>query len=336
MSNKNVNIISTGVYHPTKVIHNDYYIEHFKKLGVDITGLLEFTGRRQKLVCEANETIIDMGYLAAKQALVKANISMDEIDMVIFATDTPEYTAPSNALKVHEKLGGKTDSIVFDINSNCVGMITAMEVASGYMKSNKRINKALIIGSQNVYSFARPDDAITYSCFGDAGAAIILESTIEEETKGYIDSITVTDSTHHTMASMPICGYSKINDDSISKEDKMWWTDPNFNGNFIIDMWSQMVKDVTKRNNISVHNVDHFFFSQFCLTHITETLKKLDVANSSDKYTFVGDEYGYNGVAGPIVALNRALESGVVKKGSTIVLCTVGSGFTTTLLLWKL
>lgn len=334
VSYQNINITGVGIYHPQNRVNNEFYIEHFNNLGIDIKGLLHYTGRKERYVAnDENNTVIAMAVKAAQKALNDAKVDPEEINMIVFASDTPEYTSPCNALKVNYLLNAKNAHIVYDINSNCVGMITAMDQINAYFHSNSGIHKALIIGSQKINSVARKDDPVAYAMFGDGAAAIVLERVIEKKKRGYIDVVYHTDAKHHNMALMPYCGYSKIYNESIDIEDKKWRVDPSFNGNFIIKAWEKMISTLINRNSISAYEIDHFIFSQFCEGHIIETLKNFDI--KPDAYTFVGDEYGYTGVASPIFALQRALNLRKIIDGSNVVFCSVGSGYTSTALLWK-
>ena len=333
MKHFNVNIIGTGIYHPENKVLNDYFIDYYEKKDIDIRGLLSYLGRDERYKCNEEENVITMGAKAAAEALGNAKITPEEIDMIIFATDTPEYTAPCNAIKVSNELGTVNAHVVYDMNNNCVGIITALDNASRFMKSNKKIRKALLIGSQKIASFARPDDPMAYSGFGDGAGAIVLEAMEENEERGLVESAYYTDAKHHNMALMPACGYSKITRKDISDLDKKWWTDPTFRGDHIIEIWNNVINQLLHNNDLEANHIDDYIFSQFCRSHIVEIIQRLKV--DPDKFTYIGDRYGYTGVASPIFAMHHAIENCKIKKDSKIILCSVGSGFTCVSLLWK-
>ena len=100
MRYQNINIISTGVDHPANRIHNDYFSNHFNEMGIEVSGLLKHLEREYRYISnDPNETVITMAHKASIEALKDAKLNISDIDLLIFATDTPEYTSPSNAVK---------------------------------------------------------------------------------------------------------------------------------------------------------------------------------------------------------------------------------------------
>src|SRR5690606_34735965 len=112
---------------------------------------------------------------------------------IISATETPEYLMPTCALIIRNKLNAKNAFSVFDMNNNCVGMVNAIDVASRYLKTDKKYKRVLVVGSVLVSPFAREDDMVTYSIVGDGAAANILEVREEEEIRGILGSRMYTD-----------------------------------------------------------------------------------------------------------------------------------------------
>lgn len=323
-------IISTGIYHPKNKVYNDFFVEHFKEQGVEVDGLLEHLGRRKRYFAEEGETSLSMAYEASKAAMEKINMSPDDLDMIVFVSDTPEYTAPSNALKLNHLLGTPNAHVVFDMNSNCVGMLTAFDVVSRYIESKTRIKKVLLVGSLLISSVVSDKDSVTYPTFGDCAAAIIIDNVEEEKKRGFIDSTYFTDSSYHESIVMPKCGYSNLKKEGIDEEDKKWsWTPFDFS--FLAGNWTELITRLITRNGLDSNNIDHYIFSQFSDTANIETLEKLGVREG--KYTFVGKEYGYTGVTSPFVALNRMWDW-VAKEGDYVVFCSVAAGYTTTSLLY--
>ena len=89
---QNVLIKETGIYTPANEINNDYFAEHFRRLGVDATGLMEHLHRQKRYLADRDESSLSMGCEAAKNVLEKADVSPTSLDMIVFASDTPEYT----------------------------------------------------------------------------------------------------------------------------------------------------------------------------------------------------------------------------------------------------
>lgn len=143
--------------------------------------------------------------------------------MIMFASQTPEYTYPTNALLLHRMLQGKHRTITQDSNANCAGMVSAVEQTSRYMQANPSIRYALVVGSDYSSVNCNTDDEITYPNFGDAAAAVILERSNEHA--GFIDSLYYTDSEGSENIMFPACGLSNIYQEGMTPEQiRIRWT----------------------------------------------------------------------------------------------------------------
>lgn len=336
MKEENINIISTGVYHPENKVHNDYFINHFKEMDIEVEGLLKHLEREYRYLSnDSNETVISMAYNASIKALNEANLSIRDIDLLIFATDTPEYTSPSNAVKLLDILG-KGDvriQMAYDTNTNCLGMITALDQASRILMTNKRFKRALVVGGILFSSVGNPKESVSYSNFGDAAAAIILEKVEEDEKRGFIDSTHLTQTSECNNILMPKIGYSKITRHGVvNGDDNKWFWEP-FDGSFISDVWVDLITEVAEDNGIKATDINHLIFSQFTIPDAKLTLEKLGI--DTNKTTYIGNEYGYTGTTSPIVALDRALKTGKINHGDYVTLSSMGSGSVVTVLLFK-
>lgn len=335
MKYENINIAGTGIYHPENKVDNNYFIDHFNSLGMEVSGLLTHLEREYRYLSDSpEETVITMGYKAGARALQDANMDISDIDLLIFATDTPEYTSPTNAVKVLDMLGGAKIQMAYDTNTNCLGMLTAIDQASRIMMTNKRFNKALVIGGILFSSVSSKYDVVSYSNFGDAAAAIILEKCAEEEKRGFIDSVHISQTTESNNILMPKIGYSKVIRDEVeNEEDKKWSWEP-FDGSFISDAWVGLINELTEDNGLTPSDLDHLIFSQFTIPDARLALRKLGLEES--RTTYIGNEYGYTGTTSPILALDRALKTNRISSGDYVTLASMGSGSLISALLFKL
>lgn len=331
---RNVHIVGVGTYHPTKEINNEFIINHFKQYGKEehVENLVNKLGRKIRKQTLGNENSIDMAVHAAKEALLDASLTSEGIDMIISATDTPEYLMPTCALIIKNKLKAKNTSSVFDMNNNCVGMINAMDVASRYLKTDKKYKRVLVVGSLLVSPFAREDDMVTYSIVGDGAAAVILEVKEEEALRGILGSRMYTDDAYNNTIRFPACGLLNISKDNLTSYDrKMEWTPFDFS--FLADKWSELMIKLLEEYECQPKDVSHYFMSQFSKEDIRATLEKMGA--KPGQATFVADKYGYNGTASPIVALNDRIKAEKFKKDEIIVFCSVAAGYTMEALLYK-
>lgn len=304
----------------------NYYIDHFKKSGTDITSFLDTLGRKERyIVNNAIENSLTMAIEASKNALKDAGISASELDAIVFSSDTPEYLCPSNALIINHELQAVNAHKVYDLNSNCVGMIVAMDQVSRYMKTSKNIKYSLVVGSILVSSVAREDCKYTYPASGDGAAAMILKCTEEDTERGILDSKYCTKSEYFDTIVSPSCGLTKSRLNTTSEYDKkQQWTP--FPLDFFAKEWSNAIDEFKETYNFSIDEIDNFFLSQYSQQFLIETAKLLHIENYKDRFTYIGDKYGYTGTTSPIFALHDALQNKSIKKDSKAVFCSVGAG----------
>ncbi len=327
----NVKISGVSTVHPEEAFNNDFFIEHFEKLGLEVEGLMNHLGRGNRyLVNPKKESTITMAINVADKVMKSTNTAADDIDMVVFVSDTPEYTYPSNALFLHNKLGTKNAHIVYDLNANCIGMLSALDQVSTYLKANESLQKALIISSVNISNISRKDDTITYPNFADGAASLLLEKTRDND--GILASNYFTNSILSDVVLYPAVGFSNIFNEDIPTDDKRLKFIPH-DVSFFSDDWKRMIVQMLDNHQMNLSEIDHWIFSQFSRPEIEETLAKLEIG--LDKYTFVGEEYGYTGVTSPIFALEHALDNGKIKKGDKVVFCSVAVGYSMASILYQ-
>ncbi|MBU5438238.1 hypothetical protein KQI42_09470 [Tissierella sp. MSJ-40] len=328
-----IKILSSSIYHPQNKVTKKEILEDFDARGIDVRGLMNSLGRNQ-LFKTKDENIIEMCVIAGRKAIEKANINPKDIDMLVFASDNPEYLAPSNSLILHHKLETLNANNIFDFNNNCLSMVSAMDYISKYMLSSAHIKTAIILGGQMMKFFSREDDPVVKATSGDGAACVILKKEELEDNSGIIDSIYLADSYLNDKMRLPMCGMSNILRDDILKEDKKALFSPH-DVSFFSEKWTYLITKLLKRNGLEPNNISHFIFSQFSLNDIKNTLSSLNIENSENKYTFIADKYGYTGSASPIFALDEAYNLNKIKKSDYIIFCTVGIGYSMMALLYK-
>lgn len=332
---KNVNIVDIAIYHPEKKVDNDFFIEHFKQKGIEAEGLFNALCRKSRYVAAKGETMISMAAVSSKRLFEKCNIKPEQIDMVVFASDTPEYLIPTTALHIQNAVGAINAHVIYDINANCTGGITALDQIARHMKTNNRVKYALLVCGALMSPQANPNDPVFFGTYGDGACSVLLQNVEEEEERGFIDSSYHADSSYLYTMAVPKCGLSKLHDDIDPLLKKTEFI--SFDSTFICNVWANNIREICGLHGIDPRKIDHFLISQFCKSYIEETLKILEVEDiGPNKFTFIADEYGYLGSGSPLFALNRAIEKNIVKKGSIIAMCSVGGGYITSCVLFRM
>ena len=321
---KNVIMKGTGVYIPKHKVYNEELDEHFESMGLSAHNLMEHLGRRKRYFISEGENAITMSENAINNCVKKNHINLEDIEMLVFCSDTPEYASPSNALKLTGLYGEqmKNVHVAFDLNSNCTGMIQGMDIVHKYMM-NSNIKNALVIGCFCISPITLWSDTVVYANFADAAACVAISAEEEEEKRGFIDTEVYIDASYHQYVTYPKCGMSKVPLKSVQPNEKRLEWSP-FSLDFVSEYWAKQIKLVLSRNSLNVGDVDYYIFSQLSDDYNMNTLKILGVGE--EKYHFVGKEYGYTGNTCPVMCLNRMWDTYAVR-GNRIIFCTFGAGY---------
>ncbi|AIL33251.1 beta-ketoacyl-ACP synthase III [Basilea psittacipulmonis] len=171
-------IIGTGSYLPKNVVTNDDLAERLAKLGVETSDewIYTRTGIKQRYIAEEGELSSDLASAAARNALERANISPQEIDLVVVATTTPDNTFPSTACMVQSKLGIKGPA--FDVQAVCSGFVYALSVANNAIRCGEA-KCVLVIGAEVFSRILDWSDRRTCVLFGDGSGAVVLKASEE-------------------------------------------------------------------------------------------------------------------------------------------------------------
>jgi 3-oxoacyl-[acyl-carrier-protein] synthase-3 len=174
-------LVGCGAYLPQRIVDNE---ELAKLVDTSNDWIVKRTGILQRHIAAEGELTSDLAINAAQRALEKANLSGDDIDLIVVATTTPDDTFPSTATKVQAALGANKGA-AFDIQAVCAGFVYALTVADNFIKTGQS-NNALVIGAETFTRILDWSDRSTCVLFGDgAGAVVLTGSEITEKTKNY-------------------------------------------------------------------------------------------------------------------------------------------------------
>jgi 3-oxoacyl-[acyl-carrier-protein] synthase-3 len=168
-------IIGLGAYRPSRVVKND---ELAARIDSSDEWIRERTGITERRFAGPDETIVTMGFEAAKQALEQAEINASDIDVVIVATFTHRYQTPSASAEIATLIGA-TNASAFDVGAACAGFTYGIGIADALIRAGSATN-VLLIGTEKISDFTNFDDRGTAFLFADgAGAAIIAQSDVQ-------------------------------------------------------------------------------------------------------------------------------------------------------------
>jgi len=319
---RNAKIIGTGVSVPDKVLTND---DLSRMLGEDIREfVVNNLGIEERHVLADDESAADIAALAAENALKNAGIGAEDLDLIIVATDTPEYLSPGTSVVVQHRIGAKRAG-TFDTNCACAGFVTALDTACKYIIADARYKNILVIGVYAMTKFLDWTEKKTATIFADGAGAIVLQadetgehgelaSKLEAmgEYNDYLGIFAGGSKTPVTQEVLDAGYYNKV------RFAKRTPPEINFVG------WQRIVKELLENVNLSLDDVDLFLWTQVNLSTIKEVMKALD--QPFEKTHTIMQKWGYTGSACIPMVLHDAIEHGKLKRGDTVVFCASGGG----------
>jgi 3-oxoacyl-[acyl-carrier-protein] synthase-3 len=322
-------ITGMGKYVPENVVTND---DLSKVMDTNDAWIQERTGikeRRHIKKGDGNSTAI-MGVKAAEIALERAKVSKDDIDMIVFATLSPDYYFPGCGVQVQNLMDIHTCPAL-DVRNQCSGFIYALSVADQFIKTGMYKN-VLVIGSENHsggLDFSTRGRGVTV-IFGDgAGAAVVSRS--EKKGHGILSTHLHSEGEHALELSLKGPSTNHWVPQLIEEnpqEDIPYY--PYMNGQFVfknaVRRFSEVIMEGLQTNQLEVSDIDMLVPHQANL-RISQFIQKKFQLTDDQVYNNI-QRYGNTTAASIPIALCEAWEEGKIKEGDTVVLAAFGSGFT--------
>jgi 3-oxoacyl-[acyl-carrier-protein] synthase-3 len=316
---RNAHIVSTGAYAPSTVIPNSYFDE---SLGVNVSDWLEEVVKiKERRWCSNEEATSDLCMEAALICLDNAGVKPGQLDLIIVATDTPDFISPSTASIVQYKLGAEKAG-TFDVNTACAGFVTGLDIGAKYIRSDQHYKNVLVIGAYAMSKHLNKKDKKTVTLFADGAGAVLLQPT-EDENKGYLGSQLKSMGQYNSWmgiygggAAMP------VTHEVIEKNDHQLKFVHKFPPELNPNTWSSMINYLNDLTGHTSNDVNKFFITQININSIWETLDLIGV--DRNKAHTIMHHYGYTGSACIPMALHDAYEKNLVGKGDLVYF--VGSG----------
>lgn len=313
-------ISGIGAYAPEREIPNSYFNQLLGE-NVDV-WLHENVNIHSRRWCQPDESVADLCEKAALEAVDAAGIEMEDIDLIILATDTPEFISPSTASVVQDRLGANNAG-TFDLNTACAGFVTAMDVAAKYLVADDHYQHVLVIGGYAMSKHLNMADKKTVTLFADGAGAIVMSAS--EGERGLLASELKTEGQYHGWMGIYGGGTRQpVNEETLAGKDHQLKFVHRFPKELNPKIWTQMAQDICKKLSIKPTDIDHFFITQLNFNSINETMDNLGVDRS--KAQMIMDRYGYTGSACIPMALHAAWREGKLKKGDLMMFIGSGGG----------
>lgn len=306
-------IKGVGSYLPERILTN---AELSKTVETSDEWIRERTGIGQRHIAADGEFTSDLGLAAAKAALRHANMDAQDIDLIVVATTTPDYTFPSTATMIQQGLGVHHGA-AFDVQAVCSGFIYGVNVVDSLLRTGSAKN-ALLIGAETFSRILDWEDRTTCVLFGDGAGAVVMSAS-EESDVGVLNTFVRSDGAHCKLlyvdggpSRTQTVGHVRMVGNQVFK--------------YAVKDIAAAMEECAQGAGISISDVDWFVphqANQRILNGVARRLK-LDPQQVVSTVEF----HANTSAASVPLAMDVAVKDGRIKRGDLVMLEAFGGGFT--------
>ena len=304
-------IVGVGAHLPEQSLSNDdlrRYVETTDDWVISRTGI------RSRRIAKEGESASDLALPAAKAALTRAGISAKDIDLIVFATTTPDRIYPSTACLLQHKLG-VGGFAAFDVQAVCSGFVYALATADSFIRAG-RATRALVVGGEIYSRILDWSDRATCVLFGDGAGAAVL---IRDSAPGILSVELGADGAHADKLTVPAyVSRGKIYGDPFTR------MDGKAVFRFAVDAMSDAVRRALSTAKISMEDINWLVPHQANLRIIEALARKLSLP--MERVIVTVDEHANTSAASIPLALAARREQ--IRPNDLVMMTTVGGGFT--------
>ncbi|MCB1479572.1 MAG: ketoacyl-ACP synthase III [Rhodobiaceae bacterium] len=306
----------TGSYLPARLLTN---ADMESLVATSDAWIRQRTGIGARHIAAEGEYTSDLATAAAKAALESAGVDASEIDLIVLATATPDYTFPATAVTVQDNLGIE-QGFAFDLHAVCSGFVYALTNADALLKAGQA-KKALVIGAETFSRIIDWNDRTTCVLFGDGAGAVVLEAVDESEADGrgllscdlradgrFRDKLYVDGGPSTTQTA----GHLRMEGREVFKQ--------------AVGLVHGVVERTLEKAGVTADDLDWFVPHQANRRIIDATARKFDWPEEKIVVTVEG--HGNTSAASIPLALDVAVRDGRIKKGDLVLVEALGGGFT--------
>ena len=302
-----------GSYLPKRVLTNE---ELSKTVDTSDEWIRERTGIGQRHIAAEGEFTSDLGVAAAKAALEHAGMDAQDIDLIVVATATPDYTFPSTATIIQEVLGIHHGS-AFDLQAVCSGFIYGMNVVDSLLRTGTAKN-ALLIGAETFSRILDWEDRTTCVLFGDGAGAMVL-SAEEDTNRGVLNTFVRSDGAHCKLlyvdggpSRTQTVGHLRMIGNQVFK--------------YAVKDISAAMKECAARAGLEISDIDWFVPHQANQRILNGVARRLKL--DKDQIISTVEFHANTSAASVPLAMDSAVKDGRIKRGDLVMLEAFGGGFT--------
>jgi 3-oxoacyl-[acyl-carrier-protein] synthase-3 len=310
-------IVGCGSYLPEKVLTNK---DLESMVETSDPWIVQRTGIRERHIASEEETTSVLGLRAAESALADAGLTGADIDLVVCATSTPDFTFPATATQIQSGLGMEHGA-AFDIQAVCTGFVYGIATADKFLASGSH-KRALVVGAETFSRIIDWTDRGTCVLFGDGAGAVVLEAregTGTNADRGVLTTKLRSDGRHRQKlyvdggpGSTKTTGHLRMQGQDVFK--------------FAVGKVIDVVTDAFAETGLTADDLDWFVPHQANRRIIEASADKLGIAR--EKVVITVEGHGNTSAASIPLALAAARRDGRIKEGDLVMLEAIGGGFT--------
>lgn len=314
---------------PARRVGNDELKREYP--GWDFERLETRTGVFSRHIASEGETALDFAVRACQQLAVQDQLRPQDIDVVIFCTQSPDYIMPPNSSVLHGQLGLSSRVMAFDITMACSGYIYGLQLADSLIRSGAA-QRALLATSDTYSRYIHPGDRATRCLFGDGGAVSIISAADNDSNIRAIRCGSA--GRQHEKFIIPAGGMRRPRSETtacatVDRSGNVRSAENiKMDGIGVLSFFNGTVpcaiKEILAENDLSLSDIDLFVFHQASQIILDTLRHALEIPQEKMLYDLA--EVGNLVSASIPVALKRAFESGRAKKGQLALLCGFGVG----------
>jgi len=315
-----IGIAAIGAYAPPSLLTN-FDLE--KLVDTSDEWIRTRSGISTRHIADADTATSDLAVQAGRQALERAHLTPEEVDLLIVATVTPDYPIPATSCVVQQKLGA-SKAAVFDVVAACTGFIYALNVGYAMIASSGYRN-ALVIGADALSRVTDYTDRGTCVLLGDGAGAVVLQPVPAD--RGFRSFYLRADGSGVDLLKIPSGGSCRPTTEETASAREHYI---RMNGSelfkFAVRVMEEAVVTALDRAGLTTADVDLIVPHQANLRIIDAAAKRLDIPY--ERWGINIAEFGNTSAASIPLALNEVYEKGRVKEGDVVVLVGFGGGLT--------
>lgn len=311
-------IKGVGGYLPEKCVTNE---DLAKFVDTDHGWIVQRTGIEQRYMAAEGQTTSDLAFEAARKALANAGMNATDIDCIIIATTTPDYTFPATAAIVQAKLGMRVGTIAFDVQAVCSGFVYALSIANSFIISGQS-KRILVIGAEIMTKLLDWQDRTTCVLFGDGAGAVIVEAT---QGKGDITDQGILSTHLHSDGANTQLLYTTGGPGTSGIAGKIAMQGRDV-FRHAVQRLAEVAEEVLVTNNLDKSDINWLVPHQANKRIIEATAEKLGL--TEDKVILTIARHGNTSAASVPLALAHGVEHKLFKANDLLLLESMGAGLT--------